>query len=207
MDLVLINSARGLGNGWMLPAGPLREPLGAIARADAIVLIEDGSESALSAAQMETLRAQPVLRASMRPRALIAIEQGQWREIPLALAGARVLAVSGLADPSGFYAMLRKLEADLIGVLEYPDHHAYTASDWQTIVNSIGEGKIVVTTEKDLIKLERFPFGRQSLYALRLEVEMAPADAAALDELIVGRELDATVTALSHLRRNFSDGS
>jgi tetraacyldisaccharide 4'-kinase len=198
VDLVLINSARGLGNGWMLPAGPMREPLGAIARADAVVLIDAGGESALSASQMAKLRARTVLRASMRPRSLITIEHGEWREIPIALAGVRVLAVSGLADPSGFYSMLRELEADLIGVLEYPDHHAYTASDWQTIVNSIGDGDIVVTTEKDLIKLERFPFARGSLYALKLEMEMAPADAVVLDELIVGRELDVAATALSH---------
>jgi tetraacyldisaccharide-1-P 4'-kinase len=45
---------------------------------------------------------------------------------------------------------------------------------------------MVVTTEKDLVKLERFPFPRDSLYALRLEVAMAPADAQVLDELIQG---------------------
>ncbi|MDO8432002.1 MAG: tetraacyldisaccharide 4'-kinase [Candidatus Binatus sp.] len=193
VDLVLINSARGLGNGWMLPAGPMREPLGAIDRADAIVLIDaGGGESALSKSQMERIRALTVLHATIRARALVAIEHGAWREIPIALVGARVLAVSGLADPSGFYAMLRALEADLIGVLEYPDHHAYSASDWRAIVNALGEGDIVVTTEKDLVKLERFPFTRNSLYALRLEIEMAPAEAAALDELIVGRELQTS---------------
>jgi tetraacyldisaccharide 4'-kinase len=189
VDLVLINNERGFGNGWMLPAGPMREPARSIDRADAIVLIDaDGEGSALSRSQMEKLRARTLLRATMRPRALVTIEHGAWREIPISLVGARVLAVSGLADPSGFYAMLRSLEADLVGVLEYPDHHAYTAADWQTIVNALGEGDIVVTTEKDLIKLERFPFARNSLYALRLEVEMSPADAAALDQLISGRE-------------------
>jgi tetraacyldisaccharide 4'-kinase len=189
VDLVLINRERGLGNGWMLPAGPMREPLGAIDRANAIVLIDaGGEESALSPSQMEIIATRTVLHASMRARALIEIENGEWREIPIALAGARVLAVSGLADPSGFYSMLRELEADLTGVLEYPDHHEYTASDWQTIVNAMREGDIVVTTEKDLIKLEQFPFARNSLYALRLEVEMTAADAAALDELIVGAE-------------------
>jgi len=127
----------------------------------------------------------------------VAIESGEWREAPIALAGTRVLAVCGLADPSGFYAMLRELDVDLIGVLEYPDHHAYTAGDWQTIVKSMRDGGIVVTTEKDLIKLERFPFARNSLYALRLEVRMEPADAAALEELIVGREIPPAVAARS----------
>jgi len=44
-----------------------------------------------------------------------------------------VVAVSGLADAGGFYRMLRELDADLVGVLEYPDHHVYTAADWHSI--------------------------------------------------------------------------
>jgi len=83
--------------------------------------------------------------------------------------------------------MLRDLDADLVGVFEYPDHHAYTSSDWQTIVNAMRDVDLVVTTEKDLVKLERFPFARDSLYALRLEVIMEPADAEALENLILGR--------------------
>jgi tetraacyldisaccharide 4'-kinase len=196
VDLVLINRERGLGNGWMLPAGPMREPLGAIDRADAVVFIETGGDdSALSPSQMKKIGTRPMLHALMRPRALVSIENGEWRETPITLAGARVLAVSGLADPSGFYAMLRALDADLVGVLEYPDHHAYSASDWQAIVNAMNEGDIVVTTEKDLVKLERFPFARNSLYALRLEVTMAPAEAEVLDELIMGRETKPTDSA------------
>ncbi len=198
VDLVLVNSARGFGNGWMLPAGPLREPLGAISRADAVVVIDSGDgESSLSPSQKKKINTRTVLHASMRPRALVAIEHGEWRETPIALAGTRVLAVCGLADPSGFYAMLRELDVELIEVLEYPDHHAYTAGDWQTIVKATRDGGIVVTTEKDLIKLERFPFARNSLYALRLEVRMEPADAAALEELIVGREIPPAAAARS----------
>jgi tetraacyldisaccharide 4'-kinase len=198
VDLVLINRERGLGNGWMLPAGPMREPLGAIDRADAVVIIESGGDhSALSPSQMKKIGTRTVLHALLRPRALVTVENGVWREIPLALTGARVLAVSGLADPSGFYTMLRALEADLVGVLEYPDHHAYNSSDWQTIVNAMSEGDIVVTTEKDLVKLERFPFARNSLYALRLEVAMAPTEAEVLDELMVGLEVKPTQSAHS----------
>jgi tetraacyldisaccharide 4'-kinase len=136
-----------------------------------------------------------VLHASVRPRALISIENGVWRETPLTLVGRRVLAVSGLADSSAFYAMLRELDADLVAVFEYPDHHAYTNADWQAMVNAMRDTDLVVTTEKDLVKLERFPFPRDSLYALRLEVTMDAADAQALDELILGHMTTATADA------------
>lgn len=188
VDLVMVSRERGLGNGWRLPAGPMREKLGAIRRAHAVILISNGianQPSALSARQMKELSTVPVLRASLRPRALVRSEQGRWIEEPLAMAGRRVLAVSGLADPSGFYAMLREIETDLVGVLEYPDHHGYTSADWQTILNFSPDADMVLTTEKDLAKLERFPFSRNALYALRLEVVMNADDAARLDELAI----------------------
>ena len=85
--------------------------------------------------------------------------------------------------------------ADLVGIFEYPDHHAYTNADWQAMVTAMRNGDLVVTTEKDLVKLERFPFPRDSLYALRLEVTMDAADARALDELILGQMTTATADA------------
>jgi tetraacyldisaccharide 4'-kinase len=189
VDLLVVSNERGFGNGWMLPAGPMREPLGAVARADAIVLMSYGTDaSAIRPSEMRKLTTRRMIRASVRPRALIAVANGQWLETPLALSARPVLAVSGLADSSGFYAMVRELDADLVGVLDYPDHHDYTNADWQTIMMAMRDANaVVVTTEKDLVKLERFPFPRDTLYALRLEVTMDPEDAGALDELILGR--------------------
>jgi tetraacyldisaccharide 4'-kinase len=192
VDLVLVSRERGLGNGWTLPAGPMREQLGAVKRAQAVILVSwDGAEQpgALGAREMAALARRPVLQAVLRPRSLVTVEHGRWFEVPLELAGRRVLAVSGLADPRGFYAMLRGADADLMGVLEYPDHFRYALADWQEIVDASRNADMVVTTEKDLVKLEQFPFARNSLYALRLEVAMSAQDARALDELVIGEAL------------------
>lgn len=189
LDLVLISRERGLGNGWMLPAGPMREPLSALRRAAAVVIVSaDASlKSALSAAQLARINQNRVLSATLHPQSLVSVANGNWRESAASLTGRRVLAVSGLADPAAFHAMLRELEADLIGVLDFPDHHSYTAADWQEIASAARNVDLIVTTEKDLVKLERFPFARDSLYALRLEVTMPEGDARALDELILAR--------------------
>ncbi len=190
VDLVLVSAANGFGNGWMLPAGPMREPIRAARRAHAAIIVDSGpgQSSAVTPSQMKRLAsATKVLRASVRPSALIVPEKGRWRETPAPLANRRVLAVSGLANPAGFYAMLRELEADLTGVLEYPDHHDYSAADWQAIVTAARNADLVVTTEKDLVKLERFPFARDSLCALRLEVRMNDDDVRALDALVLER--------------------
>jgi tetraacyldisaccharide-1-P 4'-kinase len=83
------------------------------------------------------------------------------------------------------------MEADLVGVLEYPDHHMYTSADWHSIVAAGRGGAMFVTTEKDLVKLERFPFERDSLYALRLEVVMDLDDETRLVEMIVAKRARA----------------
>jgi tetraacyldisaccharide 4'-kinase len=198
VDLVLISRERGFGNGHQLPAGPMREPLRAIRRADAAVIMSSGipdRPNAITARQMDTIAQITMLHATLRPKALVHNEQGNWREVPIAMAGRRALAVSGLADPRGFYAMLREIDTDLVGVLEYPDHHAYNSSDWQTIVKAATNSDIVITTEKDLVKLEKFPFARDSLYALRLEVVMSAEDAARLDEIVIGGASPSGVAA------------
>lgn len=186
-DLLLASTERGVGNGWLLPAGPMREPARAARRAGAVILVDTAPGGGPSAPLPHALADHPrVIRATLRPRALVQAGPGGWSETPAALTGRRVIAVSGLANPSGFYRMLRALEADLVGVLEYPDHHAYTAGDWQSIVAATRDGAVIVTTEKDLVKLERFPFQRDSLYALRLEVAMDLEDEARLLAMIIG---------------------
>jgi tetraacyldisaccharide 4'-kinase len=198
VDLVLINRERGFGNGHVIPAGPMREPLRGIRRADAAIIVSSGipdRPSAITSRQMRKISEIPVLHAALRPKTLVRYEKGNWIEVPVAMAGRRVLAVSGLADPRGFYAMLHEIDTDLVGVLEYPDHHAYNASDWQTIVKAAMDADIVLTTEKDLVKLEKFPFARDSLYALRVEVVMSAEDIARLDEIVIESATPANVAA------------
>ncbi|HKN00859.1 MAG TPA: tetraacyldisaccharide 4'-kinase [Candidatus Binataceae bacterium] len=199
LDFVLVSEERGFGNGHMLPAGPMREPLSAVGRADAIVIMSAGigRPSAIRTSQLKKLSRLPVFHARVRPHGLVQVERGEWRETAPALGGRRVLAVSGLADPSAFHAMVREIDADLVAVLEYPDHHRYTSADWQAIAAAARDVDAIVTTEKDLIKLERFPFPRDSLYALRLEVSIADDETRALDELIFSRlqALSGTLSA------------
>jgi tetraacyldisaccharide 4'-kinase len=190
VDLLLVNAERGLGNGWVLPAGPMREGIGAVARADAVVMLasRSGLQPPLTRQQVARLKPIALMRGLLEPRALVYPETGRWREAPAqSLGGRRILAVSALADPRSFYAMLRELEADLVGVLEYPDHYQYTASDWQSIWRAAATADLVVTTEKDLVKLERFPFPRNAIAALRLEISMG-ADEQRLLLLAVGAD-------------------
>lgn len=196
LDLVLVNGTRGIGNGWVLPAGPMREPLAALRRADATIVMgpnvhcDDSLNTVMRHVlhdKPDLLRDKPILRAMIRPRNLVHAEREGWRESPLALAGRRVIAVSGLADASGFHAMLRELGANLVRTIEYPDHHDYGPGDWENITAAARDAEMAVTTEKDLVKLERFSSHGLSLYALRLEVLMDERDEAQLLAAIMER--------------------
>jgi tetraacyldisaccharide 4'-kinase len=193
LNLLLVNAAHGFGNRWLLPAGPMRDRREAIARADAVVIVDDGRSqpSALNDAGLRSLESRPLLHAHLEARALVTAEPPsedltappRWREYPLELEGRRVVAVSGLADPSGFHAMLARFGAKVIATIAYPDHHDYGPYDVENILDAARQAEMVVTTAKDLVKLEYFPLTGLALYALRVELTMPPADAERLLEM------------------------
>jgi tetraacyldisaccharide 4'-kinase len=83
-----------------------------------------------------------------------------------------VVAVAGVARPERFWDLLARLGVEVVERLRFPDHHPYAARDLARIREAAaGRGRVVVTTEKDLVKLARFEDGDAlGLYALRIEV-------------------------------------
>lgn len=188
-DLLLINHSVGLGNGWLLPAGPLREPRAAIQRADTLVLVESfgAANRSIDFPASDIIGGKPVLRARVQPSSLTYSDKGIWREAPLILDGRQVVAVSGIANSAGFHAMISALGANPIRTLDYPDHYDYRPGDWKNILAAAREAEMVITTEKDLVKLERFATAEVPLYALRLNVTMEAQDESRLLRLVMKR--------------------
>jgi tetraacyldisaccharide 4'-kinase len=175
LDVVLVDGRIGFGNGAMLPAGPLREPVSALRRAGAIVVTKGAAAPELAQELARAAPGTPRFAADLVPRSLVGLDDGVLVERPLGdIVGRRVVTVSGIAQPAPFYEHLGQLEARAVEVLEFPDHHAYTAGDWQRISHVAHQADLVVCTEKDLVKLRRFPFARGSLVALRVDFAPAP---------------------------------
>lgn len=176
IDLLLVSGLQGAGNGWLLPAGPFREPPAAIRRADAVIITK--SEGSRQCDWPGVANGTPLFYGALKSTGLVTPVQRQWRELPLAfLVGKRVLALSGIADPTPFYRAVREWDADIAEVMEFPDHHVYTQADWQAISLASQKFDLVVTTEKDLVKLEQFPFASGKLVALRARMEIEHEDA------------------------------
>jgi tetraacyldisaccharide 4'-kinase len=163
LDLLLLGSD---STGWVLPAGPFREPRKTIRRAD--FLLVTGARDKWQRVISNT-EPRLVFRGAIEPVALIRLELGRWQEHPLSLlARRRIIAVAGIANPEPFYRMIRQWEGEIVDVIEFEDHHRYSAQDWQRISRAAQNADLIITTEKDILKLTRFPFGREQLLALRV---------------------------------------
>jgi tetraacyldisaccharide 4'-kinase len=162
----------GLGNGRVLPRGPLREPIAALRGADA-VLVVDGPLPDADAAKIRA--AAPSARwfaARRRPVSLRPLGGGAAAE-PAVLGGARVGLVAGIARPASFRRTLEALGAEVVAERVFPDHHRYRARD----LADLAEAALWITTEKDAAKiLPRWAAGAE-LRVLGIELEMDDAAA------------------------------
>jgi tetraacyldisaccharide 4'-kinase len=178
LDLVLLGSDC---KGWVLPSGPFREPRKAITRAD-VVLVTDAQDKWQGLVSPTEHRL--VFYGGLKPVTLIGFESRRWKEYPLSLLGGRkIVAVTAIANPEPFYRIIHDWEGEIVDVLEFKDHHNYSSRDWQRINRAARKADLVVTTEKDILKLIRFPFGRERLLALR--VAMAVENGNALIQAVV----------------------
>jgi tetraacyldisaccharide 4'-kinase len=149
--VVVVDGERLFGNGRLLPAGPLREPIAELHKADAVVIngaaprrIPWGSAQALDA---------PIIKMQLVPGAALALAGGARRALE-DFRGMRVHAVAGIGNPQRFF---RELRAGGIDVIEhaFADHHALVASDLE-----FGDDLPVLMTEKDAVKCRGFADAR-----------------------------------------------
>lgn len=143
-SLIVIDAARGVGNGSVFPAGPLRAPLEPqIARTDALIVIGEG-DAADDIAAAVLKRGAPVLRARLVP------DQASVDK----LRGQRVLAFAGIGDPARFFATLRASGVNVIEQRAFADHHPFTPDEIGRLVSDAAAKSLtLVTTGKDMARL------------------------------------------------------
>jgi len=133
LSLVVVDAETGFGNGFQIPAGPLREPVSqGLARADAVVLVGDGTPD------LAGFRG-PVLRAHLKPDGA-------------PFAGKQIFAFAGIGRPEKFVASLEAGGATVTGSCFFADHHPYEEDEILQLKAIAGDA-ILVTTEKDFVRL------------------------------------------------------
>ncbi len=150
LDVVVVSCEQGL-RGRCLPRGPYRERSDALGRADLVIVSRrtatEGSAQMLADSVREQFPDLPVARVRFRT--------GRWTDlagVPAAPPHGEVLAVSSVAEPDAFLAMASDSIRGGVESMAFPDHHPYDLSDIERIQRRAG-GRVIVTTEKDAVKL------------------------------------------------------
>jgi tetraacyldisaccharide 4'-kinase len=172
---LLVVDARGIGNGMVLPAGPLRAPLAPqLEKASALLVAGDAPH----VEQVARTRGLPVFHARLEPDS----------DAVAVLAGQTFLAFAGIGSPEKFFATLAAAGIDAPVRRAFGDHHRYTVAEARALVREAETGKLgLLTTEKDLARLKDdalvAPLAER---ARALPVRMKVVEAAEFERLIRG---------------------
>lgn len=187
IEIAVIDGSRGLQNGWLLPAGPLRETAGRLARCDALLVNGEVQVRIPPHSHRFDMRLTPAAAWRL---------QNPAERRPLAdFAGQPLAALAGIGHPARFFATLAAagLKAS---PNPFPDHHHYTPADLEPI-----QGEALLVTEKDAVKLAallsagELPHGG-NIWAVPVEAQIAPDLADWLiDRLHTAKSKDGRKTA------------
>jgi tetraacyldisaccharide 4'-kinase len=188
-DMVLIDATNPFGHGALLPRGILREPLRALQRADAVVLSRVELARDHLHAVCQRIRQYyphgPIYHMTTTIEALTAVDThaaAKDRHVcvdAIPLRQQRVVAFVGIGNPFAFADTLTQLGCDVVALLVFRDHHPYTVTDWQAIVEMAGryDASSIVTTTKDQVRLDPAWQTSVPLYTLRIGVSFAAGEA------------------------------
>jgi len=181
LSLVVVDGESGFGNGRVLPAGPLREPLAhGLERAQAFVLVGPDRTDL----RTRLMRQAPVLTASLVPDAAAR-----------ALTGRKVHAFAGIGRPEKFFVTLDALGARRTASHAFADHHPYTDAEVARLIDAAtADGAIAVTTAKDLVRLTAAL--RQRVTAVN--VDLVFDDVTALERLLRAAAAPRPHDAVAH---------
>lgn len=172
LDIVVVDASRGMGNGLLLPAGPLREPPGALARADVVVLNRVGEAVDADARRREIARYAPAALLAESDLAFDGFRDaatGAAAELP---PGSGVFAFCGLGNPASFRRSLDARGLRVLGWESFRDHHLFTVGEVSGLARRAAAcgAAAAVTTAKDAVRIPAWP-GPPPLY--RAEVKLA----------------------------------
>ena len=142
-SLLVIDSRRGTGNGFMIPSGPVRAPIGQQLR-HASALLKIGNGDRADALVRRAARAGKPIHAAD----IVHLDDGSLKGVP-------VLAWAGIADPEKFFRTVRETGAVLAETRSFPDHHHFSTDEIADLLDhAAAKGYRLVTTAKDMVRLE-----------------------------------------------------
>lgn len=165
VELAVFDGVRGIGNGGVIPVGPLREPVSRLSSVDFIVVNGGRFEAAEHIDIFDGIEHPQIHTMALEPSSLINLKTGKSR--PLGdLKGQSVRAVAGIGNPERFFDTLRSLGASVHGV-PFPDHHGFKAGDLE-----VEAGEWLVMTAKDAVKCRSF--APENAWVFSVQARLSP---------------------------------
>ena len=181
-DIVLLDASNPVGNGWLLPAGNLRERLSSLARADLILITRvDSRTPAELAALKEKLHRfvdkERVFEIKTAITRLYDFATGELVELR-ELSPRKCAAFCGIGNPDSFTHLLEANGIALKASIIFDDHHRYSGTDLALLRKMLTDGScdLLLTTEKDAVKLPRDGFARGSCAVVEISVAVTERD-------------------------------
>ncbi|MBX2836399.1 MAG: tetraacyldisaccharide 4'-kinase [Gammaproteobacteria bacterium] len=171
IEIAVVDGVNGFGNGWLLPAGPLREPLSRLRRVDCVLikkpprLEQDASTDSLNTVRSTVKRYQKNVHSfSLQPTEFVRLTDGSSYSLD-AFSGTTAHALAGIGNPGNFFGTLKALGID---VLEHPknDHYNYALDDIE-----FNDELPVIVTSKDAVKLNELHGVKDNVYLLQVRAE------------------------------------
>ncbi|WP_187972324.1 tetraacyldisaccharide 4'-kinase [Aquibium microcysteis] len=190
-SLLVIDARRGLGNGHVVPGGPMRAPfVSQIRHADAVLAIGTG-DGAAAAIRKAARAGRPAYRARVKPRDAAAI------------AGRRLLAFAGIGDPAKFFGTIEDAGGTIVVRRVFGDHHPFTDGEIAELARDAdASGLDLVTTEKDVMRLRS---GTAAARALAERTLTLPIDLVFDDPVVPRRLIDNAIREFE--KRRYAPGT
>ena len=174
LNLLLIDAQRGLGNGYLLPLGELREPEHHWQRADAIILTKSNlgfSDRVLHQLQNQFKIDCPVFKFNYLPSVLRRLDRQENLNLA-ALRKKSVLLTCGIAQPESFTLIFKQLNAEIADMLFFDDHFVYSRRKIISLLQYKQKIKpdFWITTEKDAVKLQQFPELANEVWVMEMQI-------------------------------------
>lgn len=174
INILLIDSMKPFGSGYLLPRGILREPLSAIKRADIIIITKADCPENISDI-IETVRFYnphaPIFKAINKPSELVNIATVRRENINI-LKNKSVTIFSGIANPLSFSYLIKNAGADIAKEFIFNDHHFYTKNEIDKIKLSDKKADMIITTEKDAVKIKSLIKEDINIWAARIDLSI-----------------------------------
>lgn len=191
-NLIVVDGASGLGNGRLLPAGPLRQPVAtALQRTDALLVLGAPTHASLAALTAQcAAHATPVFHGELAA-------QKPTTNGP-------VLAYCGIAKPEKFAQSLAASGLDMVDMRDFGDHHMFTEAEAEALLAAAADNNVtLITTEKDMARLTGADAGsargrlRAASHVLKIDLHIADADAllTAIADKLAARQQNQTYKA------------